>query len=92
MYRFRQINIVAVLNGFVVTVGCQTVVFSTVEALVSALRDYYNEPENTEKRFTSSEFSKHVYSSGDVMPATHDAPPTMPGGDYTSGTNGMRLG
>jgi hypothetical protein len=49
----RSINIDPVLNGYIVRVGCQTVVFDNKPALLSALSEYLDKPEEVEKRFLS---------------------------------------
>lgn len=46
---FRDITIHAVMNGFVVQVGCQTLVYDNVGALVSDLQMYLVDPVKTEK-------------------------------------------
>ena len=47
----RAVNIGAVMNGFIVTVGCQTLVFTTREELLRELNAYLENPEQTEKRY-----------------------------------------
>lgn len=47
----REITITPVLNGFICQVGCQKVVFLDVRSLAIAVEEYYNHPEDTEKRF-----------------------------------------
>lgn len=47
----REINIRAVLNGYVVQVGCQTVVYNSVDTLLVELRNYLIDPEDAEKRY-----------------------------------------
>lgn len=44
----REITIKAVLNGFVVTVGCQTLVFQSPDALATELLHYLIDPDRTE--------------------------------------------
>jgi hypothetical protein len=48
---FRPITINAVLNGWIVTVGCQTVVYQDRNQLTSDLDAYLKDPEATEARF-----------------------------------------
>lgn len=45
----REIMIKPVLNGFVVRVGCQTVVFASREALLGDLKRYLEDAEGVEK-------------------------------------------
>lgn len=47
----RQIIINACLNGYIVQVGCQTIVFPTQYALVSELIRYLESPEKVEQEF-----------------------------------------
>lgn len=47
----REITITPVLNGFVCKVGCQTVVFTSVDELALNIEKYYNNPEEMEKQF-----------------------------------------
>lgn len=44
----REITIREVLNGFVVTVGCQTVVFNAISDLVDTLKAYALDPKKVE--------------------------------------------
>lgn len=48
---FRPLSIVAVLNGWIVTVGCQTVVYTSRELLLADLNTYMQFPRETEERF-----------------------------------------
>ena len=50
----REITIVAVLNGWLVRVGCQTVVFTSADELVGALRRYLENPVAIEEQFLKS--------------------------------------
>lgn len=47
----REIQINAVLNGFVVKIGCQTVVFTSVDDLTTKLNEYFKNPQETENNF-----------------------------------------
>lgn len=48
---FRPLTINAVLNGWIVTCGCQTVVYQDRNQLVSDLNAYLQDPHATEARF-----------------------------------------
>jgi len=50
----QKITIKTVLNGWIVKVGCQTVVFDSFEDRVGALCAYMNDPAVTEKNFMSN--------------------------------------
>lgn len=47
----RDIQITTVLNGYIVRVGCQTVVFGSLTDMLAEIRNYLNDPEATEKRY-----------------------------------------
>lgn len=49
----RSITITPVLNGFVVNVGCQTVVMKSPEELGMNVAEYYKKPAEVEMRFCS---------------------------------------
>lgn len=49
----REIVIKKVLNGFIVNVGCQTVVFKDENELILELKDYFANPEKVEKKYYS---------------------------------------
>lgn len=54
----REITIRPVLNGFVVSVGCQKLVFPTMGELTCALIDYQRDPDATEKKFIAEAVNK----------------------------------
>ncbi len=54
----REIHIRPVMNGFVVTVGCKTVVFTDPAFLAAELLRYYKSPEETEKVYLASAINK----------------------------------
>jgi hypothetical protein len=49
----RPIAINAVANGWTVTVGCQTLVFTNVQVMAAELVAYLTDPDGTEKRYLS---------------------------------------
>jgi hypothetical protein len=65
----REAHIKAVLNGYIVTIGCQTVVFPSPAALASAICEYYTEPTETEKRYRETALNKALLND-----ATPNAP------------------
>ena len=48
--KYRSANIEVVSNGFVVTIGCQTVVAETPATLLSLITDYLKDPVAAEKK------------------------------------------
>ena len=65
----RPITIEPVLNGFVVQVGCQRVVFNNINELCDNLRAYYRDPRTMEKAF----IEKRLNETMDDLPRV--APP-----------------
>jgi len=64
-----DINIKPVVNGgFILKVGCATLVYATGQALAAALKKYFDNPEKWEK-----EYNKH--SQGQPTQPTTEAPP-----------------
>jgi len=59
----REITIRPVLNGFVCQVGCQTVVVGSIDVLVDGIRDYYRNPEATEKKWIECAINKTMNGS-----------------------------
>ncbi len=51
MSKIRDVKIKAVMNGYIVKVDCQTLVFDSLKKLLKALKKYYKDPEKTEARF-----------------------------------------
>lgn len=80
----RDINIRPALNGFIVNMGCQIIVFETVDKLVDNLRDYLRDPDKTEKAFMASGINrKHTHPDMPVPQGvtwTGHAYPTFPDG------------
>lgn len=54
----KQITINSALNGFIVQVGCQTIVVEGVDKLCSELRRYIANPENVEKEYLDNAVNK----------------------------------
>ena len=54
----REIHIKPVLNGFIVTVGCGVVVFTSIDALCEELRRYHSAPEQVEKEYQNWAINK----------------------------------
>ena len=57
----REIIIRPALNGFIVQVGCQTLVFDDVDILTHQLNHYLRRPEETEKYYLETSINvKHI--------------------------------
>ena len=54
----REIHIKPVLNGFIVTVGCGAVVFTSIDELCKELNRYHSAPEQVEKEYQEKAINK----------------------------------
>ena len=54
----REIIIRPVLNGYVAQVGCQHVCFTDKQTMLTALSEYYDKPEEVEKRWLERAVNK----------------------------------
>ena len=54
----RSILIDTVLNGFLVTIGCKTVVFETKEKMLSELERYLSNPDKVEREYLERNIKK----------------------------------
>lgn len=75
----RPITINPVLNGFVVTVGCQTVVIDSIDRLSNEINRYYKNPEATEKDYQSKAVNRPDYPLPPAEPRSNRACDTSPG-------------
>ncbi len=50
----RPISITPALNGWIVQIGCKTLVFNNLQQLLDEMRNYYTNPKETATRFLSS--------------------------------------
>jgi hypothetical protein len=62
----KEITIRPALNGFVCSVGCQTVVASSISDLVVGISDYYRNPAETEKKWLSCALNKTMNNVAEV--------------------------
>jgi hypothetical protein len=49
----REVKINKCMNGFIVNVGCQTLVFQSADSLVAELATYLKSPRETEEAYTA---------------------------------------
>jgi hypothetical protein len=70
----RAITITPVLNGFLIAVGCQQVVFTDKQSMLAQLSEYYDNPDQVEKRFIERGINK-TFSNLPLQPAP---PPNYP--------------
>jgi hypothetical protein len=60
----RDVEIHSVVNGFIVTVGCQTVVFSDLDYMLQELKAYILNPEATEVRYRTESINAEALERG----------------------------
>ena len=65
-----SIKVQPVLNGFVVDIGCQQVVFSTIGQLTDTIRRYYESPDKVVKEFLSAPVNKTMGGPVSGSPTT----------------------
>lgn len=63
----RDIKIKPVLNGFICTVGCQTVVFDSRERLLNDLRVYLENPEMVEQKYQAEAINPRLSEPGSIL-------------------------
>ena len=71
----RNVMVNAVLNGWTVQCGCQTLVYTDPDKLVGDLRDYLNDPKAKEKAVIESAVNRRLLQD---MPPTTEAPMPTP--------------
>ena len=85
----REVLIRPVLNGFVIDVGCQRVVFTNKQAMLIQLSEYYDKPEEVEKRFIAEAVNKMSIVPLAAQPLAAQPPPM---GQASLGNYGQALG
>jgi hypothetical protein len=70
---FRNIEIRAVLNGFITQVGCQTIVFPTIEQLAVALVEYGKDPARVEKEWLVKSVNSRIVGGPAVAEQAQEA-------------------
>jgi hypothetical protein len=82
MKTMRPVTITPVLNGFIVRVGCQTLVFNKIEVVAANLVEYQKNPERVSKEFIENAVNKtmEVPAPGIADPYTaREATPGLQG-------------
>lgn len=74
-----NVNIRPVLNGWTVEVGCQTVVFTSLDELLKEMKAYLEDPRATEVRYRKEGInSKHTFPTPEPQnPLQPQNPPGM---------------
>lgn len=58
----KDIKIVTVLNGWLVHVGCQTIVFTSILDMLNAIRDYLQAPKETQEKYLKESVNSEFFS------------------------------
>lgn len=73
----REIRITPVLNGWIVRIGCQKVVFDDLAKMTKEIGEYFVNPDRAEKRYRAEavnaafmSFDEVARQDGQEMPAT----------------------
>ena len=68
--RYRGATISVVANGFIITIGCQTVVAESAESLKKLISAYLDDPSGTEQKLfkNSMEFNRGPDCAPQVTP------------------------
>lgn len=53
---YRNFNVEVLTNGFLVTVGCQRLIFKTLIELANVLKEYWENPRSVEKKYLNCSF------------------------------------
>jgi hypothetical protein len=86
----RHIEIDACLNGFIVRVGCQTIVFESVGALVEDLGAYLDDPEAMEIEYATALNARHTLNASvNPTPVGEDRAYTGQAGQCTTGLGNL---
>lgn len=62
----HEVTIMIVLNGWIVHVGCQTVVYTVREALLTDLNEYLADPQGKEKEMLGKAINSQIIGSSQV--------------------------
>jgi len=72
----HKITIEGVLNGWIVNVGCQTVVFDDEKVMLEEIGHYIKHPEEVEKKYMENR-KNHSNSAPDVVEPAMQAEPAL---------------
>lgn len=88
----RAIGIEPAANGFIVQFGCQRLVYESIDVLVCDLRDYLQNPEETETRLAKAKCFNLKHTLG-PMPVGYSQETTAPDpGPYENTSQRAGLG
>lgn len=85
----RSFHVRPVLNGYIVDIGCQQVVFTSISSLITAIESYLSNPERVENDWLKNSLNaKHKFDVPDQceeprnetqQACDNEAPRFMPG-------------
>lgn len=71
----RTLTIETILNGYIVTAGCQRLAYTSAKDMLEDIRYYLDDPEKTEKRILANAINrKHVQGLGGILATSNDPP------------------
>lgn len=86
----RSFNVREVTNGFIVEVGCMTLVFATFEALKNELIAYNENSDSVERKWLGVSEEKNIRTVGEAAGEAVDA--EMPSSEPTTQLAGLASG
>ena len=81
--RYRGATIQVVSNGFIIKIGCQTVVAESAESLKKLVSAYLDDPDGTEHKLLKRSFALNNAALEPVNPNRFTTPVTGTGTDDT---------
>lgn len=81
----RTINIEPVLNGFIVTCGCQRLIFADKDALLREMRRYLEDPRRTEVEYRKDSVHREIMG-GETEPCVAGTSANQIGGSCAQTT------
>lgn len=87
----REIKIKAALNGYIATVGCQTLVFNERAVMLKELDAYLEKPDETEKRYREQAVNRDLLNIPTATAALNEASPANEAAPSGAGSLGVLL-
>jgi len=72
----EKVEIETVLNGWIVTVGCHSVVFDNKKKMLKELSGYLDDPDKVTARYTETSINRHTSQEIDNAPIGVRVPST----------------
>jgi hypothetical protein len=74
----RDVTIKTVLNGWIVKVGCQDLVFTSLDVMLKDLTAYLEDPKGTEDRYQAEAVNAEFFNFEEVVAGYTRAEPERP--------------